>query len=619
MNDVCTMETGFGALLTPEEDGKKNELIVKLSKINVRNLDTNVENNYKEHDEGSKIDGTIKKEGYAKDNEDWSSNEISSLLNAWHNCNKNAIECSKLDMDSTWKEISEEVSGQSEKSKKFKDYEQCRQKFKAMQGRYNREKMAKKFNPNEPSSWEWYDTMNTLFNENSGNVNNLMDVKSIKEGVGVIDNTPTSISYYDVGVKDMHVEKRVVEENVSAKLFSKDGRDKLQDVKNEQLFCTKTIEDNNIIQYNNLSTPTTPRSLKTFTKVKWRDSGSSRLNFIDKFTKEEEISQENISNSTHLDSRDEHRMFLPIHKIKEKFLQHGEQNIANSNEHILDKKGKGALKAFDSYSDNSMSNNESDMVDQDSTASSPIVFMASQNNRKVNKHNDKSLIIQKDGDDQHMSRFSVMGLSRSIDCNYNRTCLESVTSSRRSNENKEISNEKVSNVIEENSRIYNNSRRRDDNVATNIGRRNEQMALSIAREDSEAHSAKLLSTESPMASVTPRSESNYSSKQKKRLRVFSRYKYEQENRSTRTFFTDLMHATNNVPRFKKWNRFQARSSHLYEPNIVMALMTFGAMIQQLEKNHIVLMERVLNEQSTILNDFVKTLKYNDQIREVLCI
>lgn len=612
MNNVCVMETGFGALLTAEEEGKKNELVVKLSKINVKNSKISNETINKEHDEGIEIDDIVKKEGYqTKDNEDWSPNAINSLLNAWCNHYKNEFECSKLNVDHAWKEISKEVSGRSGCLKKPKDLEQCKLKLKAMKGRYNREKMAKKFNPNEPSSWEWYDTMNTLLSGTSCSMNNLMGIKNTIEGIDMINNTPSLITYYDV--KDKHIEKHVVVENIPTKSPLIDVKGKLQDNNNEENISAKIYKDQTMIQYNNLSTPTSPKSPRNFMKVKWKDSSSSQMNLIDKHNKD--ASQEGMSNSKPTNYHDEPRKVLLVNEIKGKLI-FDEQSPLVQNGTITDRKGKDTLNSFDSCSNNSTSYNGSDILDQDSATPSPTIFMASQSKYKVNKCNDMNSIGYKNGKDKHMNRLSVMELSRSINCNYKQTCVESATKKQHGNENKEILEEKSSIVGEHKFHNIDNSRRQDENLATNIERRSEQMALSIARADSEAHTAKVLSSGSPMTSVTSQSGSSYSSKQRKILRVFSRYKYERENRSTHTLITSLMRASNNVPGFKKRIRLLGRASHAHEPNLVTALMAFGAMIQQLEKNQIVLMERVLNEQSNVLNEFVKTLKYNDQTREV---
>jgi hypothetical protein len=603
MDDIhYMMETGFGALLTPEEEGKKNELIVKLTKINVKKFDINNESINKEHDERNEIDNTIKKESYTKENEDWSPNAITSLLNAWRDHDKDTTICSKLDMDCTWKEISAEVSKRSGNSKKPKDCEQCKLKFKAMQGRYNREKMAKKFNPKEPNSWEWYDTMDTLFKGIPCSRSNSIDIKNIKEGASAIDNTPSLITYYDV--KDKHIEKHVVEESAPTKLFSIDIKEKLQDINNQENLNGKVYEDQNMVQYTNLSTPTSPKSPRSLMKVKWSNPSSPQLNLIDEF--KEENFQDNMSNSNLSHSEDESKKVLLVNELKENLMR-GEQNTSNYNGDILDGKNKGKLKIFDSCLDSSMSYNESNMMDQDSTKSSPIVFTASQTKCQVNKYDDVSSFVHKEGEDQNISRFSIMELSRSINCNYKQACIESITNNKHINENKEIPKEN------------DDSRRLDENLATNIGRGNEQMALSTARADSEADSAKILSTGSPIASVTSQSESSHSSKQNRKLCFSSRYKYERENQSNRTLITTLMRATNNTPRLKKKNRSPSRASHTHDSNTVIPLLTYESMIQQLEKNHIAFMERVLNEQSAVLNDFVKTLKYNDQVREVIYI
>jgi hypothetical protein len=186
-----------------------------------------------------------------------------------------------------------------------------------------------------------------------------------------------------------------------------------------------------------------------------------------------------------------------------------------------------------------------------------------------------------------------MELSRSINCNYKRTCVENITNIKRRNEHKEAFKQIISKIDEPKSYTIPKASVQDQILASSIVRNDEQMAMSMALQ----------------------SESSFPSKQKRRISVSSKCKYDQRNQSSRALMTTLMHATHNIPQFKKKVRLLNRAFLTHEPNMVTALMTFGAMIQQLEKNHIVLMERILNEQSNILKDFVKTLKYNHQVRK----
>lgn len=608
MDYECIMETGYGALLTPEEEGKKNELIHKLSKINVKIGKTDDEIINLEKDEGHETPS--KRQESSRDNEDWSPTAISSLLDAWCHCYKNATKSSKLDMDCVWKEISAEVSKRCKSSKKPKDLDQCKSRLKSMQGRYNREKLAKKFNPNECSSWEWYDTMNSLFIENPHFMLNSMDAKNSQQGICIKNDVLSSRTPYDIS--DEQVRKCIIDQITLRKSRSNDESRKILDINKEENLNSKFYLDEKNVQHSNLPTPTSPKSPRSFMKVKWRDSTPPQVNLLDKLI-EDQTCQDSLLNANLLDFQDGKKSFLLVNESKEKLLN-CEQGTS-TNVSILDRKGKGTLKTFDSCSGNSTSCFGSDMTDEDSATTSPIVLKASQTKRISNKHDADIGSSDKDVEDQHIGGFRVMELSRSINCNYKCTCVENITNTKRANENKEVFKEIVSKIDEPKSHIIEKMRAQDQNLATNIVRNDEQMDVSIARTNLEAHSTKMISKGSSLASLTSQSESSYSSKHKRKLCISSKYKHERGNQSSRTLITALMRA-NNMPQFKRRVRSLNRASLVHEPNMVTALMTFGAMIQQLEKNHIVLMERILNEQSNILKDFVKTLKYNHQVREV---
>lgn len=127
---------------------------------------------------------------------------------------------------------------------------------------------------------------------------------------------------------------------------------------------------------------------------------------------------------------------------------------------------------------------------------------------------------------------------------------------------------------------------------------------------------KLVPKESPAAVKTPRSESSYYMKQKRKSTALNEkdaYKH-RDYRTTRSVITSLLRIAEK-PSYKRKIRTSTRQ-YVEETNMVSALMTFGAMIQHLERNQTAMMEKVLMEQSQVLADFVKTLKHNNQVREV---
>jgi len=301
---------------------------------------------------------------------------------------------------------------------------------------------------------------------------------------------------------------------------------------------------------------------------------------------------------------------LFVNEFKEKLLNCEEETLNNVSS--LDRKGKGTLKAFNSGYNNSTNCFGSDIIDQDSATSSPILLKSSQTKHMSKKYEDIGL-SDKDGEDQYISRISQMELSRSINSDSKRKCIENTTHLMRKNENNNVIREISSKIHDPKSHSIQKARVQDRNLATNSVKNDDHMAMSITRADLEAHSAKMFSKGSSLTSLTSQSDSTYSSKNKRRLHVSSKYKLRQRNQSSRTLMTTPVRGTNNIPQFRK----RVRSLNLaHEPNMISALMTFGAMIQQLEKNHILLTERILNEQSNILKDFVKTLKHNHRVREV---
>ena len=119
--------------------------------------------------------------------------------------------------------------------------------------------------------------------------------------------------------------------------------------------------------------------------------------------------------------------------------------------------------------------------------------------------------------------------------------------------------------------------------------------------------------------MTPRSESSYCMKRKyKKTMAFQcdKHRHDREIRMTRALVTAIFRIAKrpNQKTKKKSNTCKARG--VQESKVLSACMDFGAMFQQFEKNQINIMENILKEQSSILSEFVKTLKYNNHVREV---
>lgn len=121
------------------------------------------------------------------------------------------------------------------------------------------------------------------------------------------------------------------------------------------------------------------------------------------------------------------------------------------------------------------------------------------------------------------------------------------------------------------------------------------------------------------ATMTPRSESSYCMKRKyKKTMAFQcdKHRHDREIRMTRALVAAIFRIAKRPNKKTKRKSDSCKARGVQESKVLSACMDFGAMFQQFEKNQLHIMEKILKEQSLVLSEFVKTLKYNNHVREV---
>lgn len=137
--------------------------------------------------------------------------------------------------------------------------------------------------------------------------------------------------------------------------------------------------------------------------------------------------------------------------------------------------------------------------------------------------------------------------------------------------------------------------------------------------NSKVRATKLFMKESNSSiTMTPQSESSYCMKRKYKKRLTfkcDKYRHDWEIQTTRALVAAIFRIAKRPNQKTKRKSDSSKTRGDRDSKALSAFMDFGAMFQQFEKNQTNIMEKILKEQYFVLSEFVKTLKYNDHVRE----